>query len=111
MADNPPAKDPRELIKKFPIAHHHEVPETFADTMGMTSFDGATLRLEFAAARMNETKPPAPPTGERHVVCRLVLSAPCAVDLINQMHLIGAQLAAAGLVKKNPLSTESTTKN
>ena len=109
MAENSPIKDPRELIRKFPIVHHHEVSETFADTIGITSFDGATLRIEFAASRMSETKPPALQTGERHVVCRLVLSAPCAVDLINQMQLIGAQLAAAGFVKKNLPNTESTT--
>lgn len=93
------ANDPRELFKKFPVAHHHDIGETFADTLGTMLFDGQTLRLDFTVARMNEPKPPAQPTGERHVVCRLVLSAPCAIDLINQMQQIAAQLAAAGLIK------------
>jgi hypothetical protein len=70
---------PHEVFKKFPIVPHHELAERFADQLGLTTFDGATLRLEFAVARMEEPKPPAPPTGERHIVCRLVLSAPCAI--------------------------------
>lgn len=93
--------DPRELLKKFSLVAHHEVGETFADQLGMTTFDGNTLRIEFAVTRMNEPKPPAQPTGERHVVTRLVLSTPCAIDLINQMQTIAAQLAAAGLIKKD----------
>ena len=88
-----------ELYKKFPLVHHHEVQETFVNQLGLFTFDGGTLRMELAVARMNEPKPPAQPTGERHIVARLVMSAPCAIDLINQMQLIAAQLAQAGLIK------------
>ncbi len=90
---------PQDIIKKFPISHHHEVSETFADTMGLTMFDGQNLRLEFSVARMGEPKPPAPPVGERHIVSRLVLTANCAVDLINQMNQIAGQLVQFGFIK------------
>ena len=93
------AGNPRELINKFPMQPHHEVAETFADCLGLTMFDGNTLRLEFAVARLNEPKPPNPQTGERHIVARLALSAPCAIDLINQMQMIANQLAQAGIIK------------
>ena len=88
-----------ELYKKFPFVHHHEVQETFVNQLGLFTFDGGTLRMELAVARMNEPTPPAQLTGESHIVARLVMSAPCAIDLINQMQLIAAQLAQAGLIK------------
>lgn len=90
--------DPQDMIRKFPVQSHHEVSETFADSMGFSVFDGSVLRMEFTASRMHEPEPPKPPTGERHVVARLVLTAPCAVDLFNQMQQFMNQLAATGLV-------------
>ena len=95
------AENPREHLKAFPLQPHHEIAETFSDCLGLSMFDGNTLRLEFAVARMNEPKSPQTTTGERHIVARLVLSAPCAVDLINQMQFIAKQLAQAGLIKTN----------
>ena len=94
------AQTPREIFKKMPLVRHHEIPEIFADQIGMMMFDGNTLRMELAVARMDEPKSPAAQaTGERHSVCRLVLSAPCAIDLINQMQQIVAQLTQAGQIK------------
>jgi len=101
---------PHEVFKKFKLVPHHELSEIFADQLGLSLFDGTGLRLEFAVARVEEPKPPAPPTGERHVVCRLVLSVPCAVDLINQMQNIGNQLAAAGLIKMEGAQAKPTQK-
>jgi len=56
--------------------------ETFADSLTRLSFDGQTLRLEFAVTRMDVVKPNAPVTGRRYPVCRLVLQPLAAVDLI-----------------------------
>jgi hypothetical protein len=72
-----------EIMKQFPLVSHHEVRELYVDQLGLTIFDGTMLRLELAVARMDEPKPPAPPQGERHIVARLVISANCAIDLIN----------------------------
>jgi len=76
--------------------------ETFADSISGLSFDGQTLRLEFAVTRMDDVKPDAPVTGRRYPVCRLVLQPLAAVDLINRMQQVGAALAKAGVVKANP---------
>ena len=76
--------------------------ETFADSISGLSFDGQTLRLEFAVTRMDDVKPDAPVTGRRYPVCRLVLQPLAAVDLINRMQQIGAALAKAGVVKATP---------
>jgi hypothetical protein len=76
--------------------------ETFADSISGVSFDGQTLRLEFAVTRMDDVKPDAPLTGRRYPVCRLVLQPLAAVDLINRMQQVGAALTKAGVVKANP---------
>jgi hypothetical protein len=99
MGENRMAENPRDRLKTFPMQPHHEISETFSDCLGLAMFDGNTLRLEFAVSRLNEPKPPNATAGERHTVARLVLSAPCAVDLINQMQMIASQLAQAGLIK------------
>ena len=105
MGETLMASDPREFMKNFPVVRHHELAETFADSMALTFFDGNTLRLEFTAARIEELGSPQT-TGARHVVCRLVLTAPCAIDLINQMRQITAQLEQAGLVKTEKSKAE-----
>jgi hypothetical protein len=38
--------------------------------LGLAMFNGNTLRLEFAVARMNEPKFPNITTGERHITTR-----------------------------------------
>jgi len=91
--------NPREYLSKFPMQPHHEISEVFSDCLGLSMFDGNALRLEFAVARMDGPKPPNSTTGERHVVARLVLSAPCVVDLINQMQMIASQLTQTGFIK------------
>jgi len=76
--------------------------ETFADSISGLSFDGQTLRLEFAVTRMDDVKPNTPVSGRRYPVCRLVLQPLAAVDLINRMQQVGAALAKAGVVKATP---------
>jgi hypothetical protein len=88
-----------EAMSKFPISHHHEITETFADQLGLVTADGGTMRFQFCVGRMNEPKPPAMLSGERHIVCRLVLSIPCAIDLINQVNKLAEVLAKNGTIK------------
>jgi hypothetical protein len=94
MADNP-----QDTSKRYPIILHHEVTETFADQVGYMMCDSSILKIDFTVVRMSEPSPTAPPTGELHVVSRLVLSMGCAIDLINQMGKLAGQLAQAGIIK------------
>jgi hypothetical protein len=98
--------NPREYLNKFPMQPHHEITEIFSDCLGLSMFDGNALRLEFAVARMAGPNPPNNTTGERHIVARIVLSAPCVVDLINQMQMIASQLAQAGVIKTDQGKTD-----
>jgi hypothetical protein len=73
--------------------------ETFADSIGNWTFDGHTLRIEFTVSRFDEGREPAPRTGRRYPVCRLVLSTPAALDLINRCRQTAAALEKVGLAK------------
>ena len=99
-----PAAPPRQAAS-IRFLDRPDCLETFADSISGLSFDGRTLRLEFAVTRMDDAKPNTPITGRRYPVCRLVLQPLAAVDLINRMQQVGAALAKAGVVKANPPAT------
>jgi hypothetical protein len=76
--------------------------ETFADSIAHLSFDGQSLRIEFAVTRMDDAKPNEPMTGRRYPAVRLVLPPGAAVELINRMQQIAAALTQAGVLRQNP---------
>ena len=78
-----------------------EVSETFADTIRAVSFDGQTMRIEFCITRMDEPKPPNPPTARQYPSCRLVLTANAAVELFNRLQQIMSALEQTGAIKRN----------
>jgi len=73
--------------RQQPKFHYQDMPgliETFADSIGSWSFDGSTLRMEFLVSRLDALKPGDPATGRAVPVCRLVLTAAAAVELIRR---------------------------
>lgn len=90
-------KLPPDKIKYIDIP---ELQETFVDSMGLSIFDGNTLRLELCVTRLNEPKPPKAPTGKKYPVCRLVLTPDTTVELYNQLNQLIGLMAQQGLVKK-----------
>jgi hypothetical protein len=93
---------PQRPAPTYTYVDRAECLETFADTVTGLSFDGQTLRLEFAVSRMDDVKQGAPMTGRRYPVTRLVLPPLAAIDLINKMQQIAQALTQAGVVKQNP---------
>jgi hypothetical protein len=93
---------PQRPAPTFTYVDRPDCTETFADTVTGLSFDGQTLRLEFAVSRMDDVKQGAPMTGRRYPVTRLVLPPLAAIDLINKMQQIAQALTQAGVVKQNP---------
>src|SRR5271169_3395393 len=103
-AETPAAAAPRPA----PVIRYLDRPdclETFADSITGVTFDGQTLRLEFAVTRMDDVKPNTTLAGQRYPVCRLVLQPLAAVDLINRMQQVGVALTKAGIVKATPAAT------
>src|SRR5664279_1801648 len=90
VAKIPPAAAPPRPAVTLRYLDRPDCLETFADSISGLSFDGQTLRLEFAVTRMDDVKPDAPVTGRRYPVCRL------------GMQPLAAALTKAGVVKANP---------
>ena len=86
----------------FPKQQSPDVFETFADSLGDTMYDGQVLRIEFCATRLDELKPSAAPTGQRHVVSRIVLTTEGAIQLMNAAQQIAGALKQAGVIKESP---------
>src|ERR1700730_10015921 len=74
--------------------------ETFADSISRLSFDGQTLRIEFAVSRVDETKPDTPVTGRLYPACRRLPARAPAADLIQKMQQVAAALIQARLQKQ-----------
>jgi len=73
--------------------------ETFADTVGSAYFEGGTLRIEFLTTRINRSKGPGTSAMRKVPVCRLVLNANGAIELLNHCQQITTALEKAGVVK------------
>jgi hypothetical protein len=99
-ADAPTAGNQRQVTLRY--IDRPDCAETFADSIAHLSFDGQSLRIEFAVTRMDDAKPDTPMTGRRYPACRLVLPPGAAVELINRMQQIGAALTQAGVLRQNP---------
>jgi hypothetical protein len=75
------------------------IAETFVDSLGVVTFDGIT-RIELCATRLDQPKPPDPPTAKKYPVCRVVMTPESTVALFNQLQNIMNLLQQAGLVTK-----------
>jgi hypothetical protein len=92
------AQAPQPQIK-YEYVDRPEVAEIFADFVQRIQFDGQTLRFEFCVSRVEDQQASGKPTGMRYPACRLVLSTSAAVDLMNKMQQITANLIKAGVLK------------
>jgi hypothetical protein len=77
-----------------------EVSETFADSCARMTFEGFHVKLEFAVNRLDDPKPPAPPTGKAVTACRLVLPIPGMLDLHAKLTQLVNTLQAQGVLKQ-----------
>ena len=84
------------------------ITETFADSLTGLSYDGQTLRIEFAVTTLDEVRPNAPVTGRRFPACRLVLTPNAAVELINRMQQVAAALTQAGILMAQPAASKTS---
>jgi hypothetical protein len=91
--------DEKSQRSRFRYEDIPALAETFADSIGHWRFDGHTLRIEFTVSRFDESKESEPQSGRRYPVCRLVLSTPAAIDLINRCRQTAAALEKVGLAK------------
>jgi len=79
-----------------------ELAETFVDSMGLSTFDGAAARLTFCVMRMQEPQQGKRPQFKKYPVCRMVLPPDAVVDLFNRLNQMMGALQKLGLVKIEP---------
>ena len=84
---------------EMPYVDNPLLAETFADAISGWHFDGHTLRMELLVHRMDEPRQDQRPNGRKVPVCRLVLSADGAVQLLNFSRQLAAALEQKGVVK------------
>ena len=89
-------KLPPEQIQEIDLP---ELQETFADSLGMSSFDGQAMKITFCVQRLQPPKPPKPPTAKKYPSCRLVLTPEAVVELFNTLQQTMGALQKAGLIK------------
>ena len=99
----PAAGKPAEAAPapKLQYVDRIDCDEVFADTVSKISFDGQTLRMEFAVTRLDDVAPNTAPTGRLIPSVRLVVPPRTAVDLMNRMQQITAALIQAGYLKQS----------
>jgi hypothetical protein len=102
-------KLPPEQVQEVDIP---ELPETFSDSLGMSTFDEMTMRITFCVQRVQPPKPPKPPFAKKYPVCRMILTIPAVVELFNQLNQMMQVLNQQGLVKiEAGKPAEATTKH
>lgn len=85
---------------KIRLAERPELSETFADSLGVSTFDGMTVRLELCVTRLDLPQKEKEPSASRSPACRLVLSPDVAVELYNVLQGMVAAMEKKGLIKK-----------
>ncbi|MGH6725847.1 MAG: hypothetical protein ACREB8_04785 [Pseudolabrys sp.] len=95
----PPPSQPR-VQPKMTYVDRPEISDIFADGLRRATFDGINTKLEFVINRMDEHKPPAPPTGQSLTACRLVLPIPCVLELHGKLSQLINALHAQGVIKQ-----------
>ncbi len=95
---------------KAKFVDNPSLSETFVDSIHHVFFDGHTLSVELCVTRIDEFKPPNPPTAKRYPVCRLVLTPQAMVQLSNNLQQFMSALEQQGLIKKEPQIKTPVTK-
>ena len=88
-------KLPPEQVREIDLP---ELQETFADSLGLSTFDGMTARITLCVQRLQEPKPAQPPMANKYPVCRLVLTPEAVVDLFNNLNQLMGVLQKSGLI-------------
>lgn len=78
-----------------------ELRETFADSIQTMTWDGQTLRIEFCVTRYPENPSATAAEAKRYPACRLVVTAPVAVELFNRLQQTMTALAQTGVVSQH----------
>ena len=86
------------------IVDRPAVSESFADSVLGCWFDGHTWRVDFSVTRIDQPMT-EPATSSQYPSCRLVLSLPAGLALLERLSDLLRQLEANGTIKRTPVPT------
>ena len=84
-----------------------DLTETFVDNVRHVTFDGATVRVELAVTRFEETSGAAPAVAKQYPASRLVLRPDAAVDLFVRLQRLIALMEQRGIVRREQPKQEA----
>jgi hypothetical protein len=96
-----------QMSPKMTYVDRPEISETFADSCARMTMEGFNGKLEFVVNRMDDPKPPAPPTGKAVTAFRLVLPLPGIIDLHAKLTQFIGALQAQGILTQLPQFPQS----
>ena len=97
MATVPPAQQGPQMTLTY--VDLPEIAETFADSLERILVDQSGLRMEFVVNRMDDPKPPAPPTGKKYTACRVVMPLNGFMDMVGKLNGIVQALQKQGVIR------------
>jgi len=71
--------------KQIRYIERTDIHETFVDALGLTTFDGHSMRVELCILRYDQPNPPKPMTARKYTAARLALTPEVTVELFNQL--------------------------
>jgi hypothetical protein len=77
-----------------------DLTETFVDNVRHVTFDGATVRVELAVTRFEETAGATPAVAKQYPASRIVLRPDAAVDLFVRLQRLIALMEQRGIVRR-----------
>ena len=90
---------------KITLVERPELDETFADSLEAFTFNNNLVRFDMCSVRLDPGNPPAPPTGKRYPVCRVVVPLDCAIDLFNKLNHLFVALEKTGVIRREVTGT------
>ena len=80
----------------------HDLYETFADSVRLSTFSGSVTQIELCVTRMKDPGKTKRPEAIRVPVCRLVLTPDAVVNLHKQLQNMIEAMVHSGLLKISP---------
>lgn len=95
--------DKQAFDHAFTFKDNPAVAETFVDGIHLAAMYGHNFRLTFTVSRADDPKPgrKGPPTGQKVIAERLVMSLQCAADLYNRLDGMFKTLEMQGVLTRD----------
>lgn len=102
--------DRQAFDSAFTFKDNPAVAETYVDGIHLAAMHSHIFRLTFTVSRADEPKPgrKGPPTGQKVVAERLIMSLECAAQLYNRLDGMFKTLEAEGVLTRDAGAVKPT---